>query len=131
MEGYAGFEPVLVEEDLDVVSKAVGGSVDLFLSAAVFQHFPSKAYGGAVLRVLAEVCRPGALGHIQIRFDNNNPKFSPIGSLDDYEARHITANSYALDEFWDLCKRCGFEVLFVSDVITKNNYATFNLRRRS
>ncbi len=129
-EGFHGFRPILVEEDPLVVPSAVEAPIDLFLSSAVFQHFPSKRYGVEVLKVLAKVCRPGALGYIQIRFDNNNANYAPIRSLDDYRERHITATSYALDEFWDLCQNSGFDVLFISQLASVNNYATFNLRRR-
>lgn len=48
----------------------------------------------------------------------------------DDEEKHIRANSYAIDEFWGLCSKCEFEVLYVSDVSSVANYATFNLMRK-
>jgi hypothetical protein len=101
-----------------------------FLSTAVFQHFPSKAYGQQVLATLFELCQPLALGFIQIRYDNNNPRYRSNQSLEEYQKRHITATSYAIDEFADLCVESGFSVLAVGEIVSANNYATFYLRKK-
>jgi len=123
------FMPVLLETaPADIVGKVSG--VDLFLSTAVFQHFPEKAYGAEVLRVLRSVCVPRAFGIIQIRYDNGNPLFKPIATIADYKTRHITANSYAIDEFNDLATEAGFRVCYVTDIRSKNNYVTFALEAR-
>ncbi|MEP1125399.1 MAG: class I SAM-dependent methyltransferase [Ilumatobacter sp.] len=124
------FCPILVQDSPAEVSAQVADEIDLFVSTAVFQHFPSKAYGESVLRVLYSITSPKALGIIQIRYDNNNPKYRPIESLDEYKERHITANSYMLDEFHDLANSAGFDVLFIKSINSNVNYATFHLRRK-
>ncbi len=127
--GSLCFRPVLLEADPADLIRYVKNPIDVFVSTAVFQHFPSKDYGEKVLRVLAQSSCKGAIGSIQIRYDNGNPKFAPIDRIDDYRDRHITANSYAIDEFVDICRKFRFETLYISDVRTANNYATFALRR--
>lgn len=128
-EGFNGFRPILLEDDISVVQLSIEEPPDLFLSTAVFQHFPSKAYGAEVLSTIASVVKIRAIGSIQIRYDNGNERFKPISSVEDYERKHITANSYALDEFYQLCNSVGFDVVFVSDIVPSVNYATFFLRR--
>ncbi|WP_420450888.1 methyltransferase domain-containing protein [Ilumatobacter sp.] len=130
-EGYDDvFRPVLVRDDPSEILAHVDSPIELFVSTAVFQHFPSKSYGRSVLEVIHEVTAPHALGVVQIRYDNDDPRFRPIGSLDEYRERHITANSYKIDEFWALANETGFDVLFVRSINVQINYATFHLRRR-
>lgn len=127
--GLTCFRPVHLAGDPAAVAGAVDAPLDVFISTAVFQHFPSKDYGAQVLRVLSGLARVGAIGSIQIRYDNGNPRYAPIGSLADYADRHITATSWAIDEFADLCAGCGLDVLYVNEIRTANNYATFALRK--
>ena len=123
------FEPVLLHDDPNEALAQASG-VQVFLSTACFQHFPSKEYGAQVLKVIRQACARSAIGMIQIRYDNGNPRFMPIQALEQYESRHITANSYALDEFNDLCVEAGFKVHFIADVASKNNYASFYMSVR-
>lgn len=127
---FTGFSPILLEASPATVIDAIERPVNVFLSTAVFQHFPSKDYGEEVLRAIAEVSRSGAIGFIQIRFDNGDERYSGIQDISEYEERHIRANSYSIDEFWELCSKCEFQVLYVSDVSSVANYATFNLVRK-
>lgn len=46
---------------------ADGPNIDLFLSTATFQHFPSRRHGIRVLRAAYRIVRPAGLGLIQIR----------------------------------------------------------------
>lgn len=125
-EGFASlFHPILVSDSPSDVINQINDKVDIFLSTAVFQHFPSKLYGAEVLRVANHCLKPGGLGVIQIRFDNGNPKFKPIENLNSYKERHITANSYGIDEFWDLLKTSSFTPISVVKILTFNNYATY------
>lgn len=126
----AVFKPVLIGEDVSVVSRTVSEPVELFLSTAVFQHFPGKDYGVRVLQELARAVRPGGIGYIQIRYDNGNEYFKPISTLQEYARKHITANSYMIDEFSELCTKAGFEVLYVTGIRVANNYASYALRRK-
>ncbi|CAN7623552.1 hypothetical protein LJR010_004428 [Ensifer adhaerens] len=118
------FKPVL----LAGVPQSIVGDVEpinIFLSTAVFQHFPSRDYGIEVLKALRSMCAPNAGGFIQIRFDNGNPKYRGIASIQEYEREHITANSYPIEVFWDALDAAGFQPLAVNGLRTKNNYATF------
>ena len=119
------FKPVLLSAEPDTIKSMVTEPIDLFISTAVFQHFPSKEYGAEVLRAVRDVCKTNAIGIVQIRYDNGDEKFKPITSLDEYREKHITANSYQIDEFWKLLRDCGFNPLMVRDLNGQVNYATF------
>ncbi len=94
------------------------------MSTAVFQHFPTREYGGEVLRVVADLLAPGALGFVQIRYDDGTPKY--LQKHEDYFARHVTFTSYELDGFWDLLASVGLQPLDISAVNSNVNYATFS-----
>ncbi|MEJ8476988.1 class I SAM-dependent methyltransferase [Roseibium algae] len=129
-EGFKNFSGILVEGEPHTVEASVEVPIDIFLSTAVFQHFPSKDYGAQVLATLYQVTAPGAIGLIQIRYDNGNERFKPISEINDYHKRHITANAYALEEFNDLCAQTGFVPLYICNILSSNNYAYFALRRK-
>jgi hypothetical protein len=118
------FRPILVGDDPIAVADAIDEPIELFVSTAVFQHFPTREYGGEVLRAITKVLAPGALGCVQIRYDNGTPKY--LQKQDDYFARHVTFTSYPLDGFWDLIKSVGLEPLDISALNSKVNYATFS-----
>ncbi len=122
--------PILLEGEPSSVVPRVKEPIELFLSTAVFQHFPSRAYGVDVLEAVRAVCSSTACGFVQIRFDNGNTKYSGINSVEEYAARHITATSYPIDTFWDELQRAGFAPLAVNAIRTTNNYATFYFRSR-
>lgn len=122
------FQKVYLRETLTEVMDAVKQPIDVFLSTAVFQHFPSQQYGIDVLRCARELMAHDAIGFVQIRFSNGNLKFEGINDLKDYRAQHITANSYGLDEFYDVLKEAGFRGIYIKDVSTAVNYATFCFR---
>ena len=117
------FRPILVGDDPASVATAIDEPIHLFVSTAVFQHFPTREYGGEVLRAVADVLAPGALGCVQIRYDDGTPKYLP--KQDDYFAKHVTFTSYQLDEFWDLLKSVGIAPLEISSLNSKVNYATY------
>ena len=105
--GYAGFVPCL----LDAASPERGarahvGSVDALISAAVFQHFPSKEYGARVLGIARSLLRADGCALVQIRYDDGSSTFAPKRRA--YERHAVTFTSYAVDEFWDLSRRSGF-----------------------
>lgn len=117
------FVPVLLEGSLaDVASRLP--SVDVVVSTAVFQHFPSKKYGAEVLRVMVGAMTSGAVGMIQIRFENGNAQFAPKTPVA-YREHYRTATSYRFDEFWDLLLAAGATPIAIMDVKTRNNYATY------
>ncbi len=129
-EGYSDiFVPVLAENSPSEVSALLENGIDIFISTSVFQHFPSKSYGAEVLSVVAKALRPGGLGVVQIRYDNGNPNFKPIQTLSLYKERHITANSYALDEFWNLLKSFKLTPLSILNIKSQNNSATYFFKK--
>ncbi len=117
------FRPILVGDDPAAVAQAIDEPIEVFVSTAVFQHFPTREYGGEVLRTVAGVVAPGALGCVQIRYDDGTPKYLP--KQGDYFAKHVTFTSYQLDEFWDLLKSVGLAPLEISSLNSKVNYATY------
>jgi ubiquinone/menaquinone biosynthesis C-methylase UbiE len=130
-EGFCSiFLPVLLSGDPSESLLDRSENVDIFLSSAVFQHFPSKEYGSAVLKVVARVLKPTGVGVVQIRFDNGNPKYEPIKDLTEYYKNHITANSYRVEEFWQLLIECGLLPIAVTGFNNKNNYVRFFFRKK-
>lgn len=118
------FRPILVEDDPTAVARAVDEPIEVFVSTAVFQHFPSREYGCEVLRIVAGLLAPGGLGCVQIRYDNGREKYQQ--KHEDYFARHVTFTSYPLDTFWNLIESVGLRPLDISSVTSKVNYATFS-----
>jgi cyclopropane fatty-acyl-phospholipid synthase-like methyltransferase len=118
------FRPILVGEDPNTVTDAIDEPIDVFVSTAVFQHFPTREYGSEVLRAVTNVLTPGALGCVQIRYDDGTPKY--LQKQDDYFGRHVAFTSYPLDEFWDMINSVGLEPLDISALNSSVNYATFS-----
>jgi cyclopropane fatty-acyl-phospholipid synthase-like methyltransferase len=116
------FHAILLRENPAEVLERVLQPVDIFVSTAVFQHFPSQQYGADVLNVVGRLCAKGCVGLIQIRFDNGNPKYTSK-DFAEYERLHITATSYELSAFWDLCRAAGLRPVSIFDINTTNNYA--------
>lgn len=118
------FRPILVGEDPTSVVDAIDEPIEVFVSTAVFQHFPTREYGGEVLRAVADVLAPAGIGCVQIRYDDGTPKY--LQKHDDYFGRHVTFTSYPLDGFWDLIKSVGLQPVNISSVNSKVNYAMFS-----
>lgn len=119
------FRPVHLQDDPSSITAHIAEPLDAFLSTAVFQHFPTKDYGFDVLKAIRSVCREGALGLIQTRYDNGEHTYRPNTSVEQYKKRFITATSYGIDEFWALCGDAGFEVQYVSELNFKSHYVTY------
>ena len=117
------FRPVLIGDDLNVVTTAIHEPIDVFISKAVFQHFPSREYGLEVLEVVAGLLAPGGIGCVQIRYDNGREKYQQ--KHEDYFTRHTAFTSYPLDTFWNLIESAGLRPLDICAVNSKVNYATF------
>lgn len=107
---------------------AIGEPIEVFVSTAVFQHFPNREYGGEVLRTVADLLAPGALGSVQIRYDDGTPRYRQ--KQDSYFSGHVTFTAYPLDDFWELIKSVGLLPFSISDVDTEVNYATFSFTSR-
>ncbi|MGP1352473.1 MAG: class I SAM-dependent methyltransferase [Parasphingopyxis sp.] len=130
-EGYDQlFRPILLDGEPENIKKMVDGEVDAFLSTAVFQHFPNQDYGSEVLKAIRSVCATDAIGLIQIRFDNGNPRYAPKENIQEYASDPRTATSYKLDDFWVLLHERGFAPLAILKISQRNNYATFLIKAR-
>lgn len=121
------FVPLVVGSDPTVIADVVADPIDVFVSTAVFQHFPSREYGAEVLRTVVRMLSPQALGLIQIRYDNGAARYAQKQA--DYKRQHITFTSYPLETFWDLLVEVGLHPLAITDLRSANNYATFTFSR--
>jgi len=121
------FTPVLIganpEEDL----LSYFDSADLFVSTAVFQHFPSKEYTFEVLKIVYNLLKTGGVGLIQIRYDNRDgsKKSRTIEGIEEYQEKYMTATSFTLEKFWEELKRVSLQPLYISNIVKQNQYANF------
>lgn len=122
--GFDGFQPIHLVSSPHVEVRRLRHEVDLFVSTAVFQHFPSTEYGREVLSAVSRVMAPGGLGIVQIRFDNGNQKFASK-DLSEYREHYLTATSFPIDEFWDLLSETGFVPEACRNIRTDVNYVTY------
>jgi len=110
--GYGGFVPIRIDAaDPEGVLDRIGEKLDLFLSTAVYQHFPSKEYGVRVTRVARELLAEGGLALIQTRYDDGNPYFAP--KTRDYRENAVVFTSYLVEEFWHVAADAGLRPLAV------------------
>jgi hypothetical protein len=125
--GFEGWHPVEIDanrpgECLDVVTTPI----DFFLSTAVFQHFPGKAYGAEVVRIAHRLLASPGIALIQIRYDDGSEILQP--KRRDYAKNAVTFTSYRIDEFWQIASDAGFEVLSVA-LSPGDCYASYWLRK--
>lgn len=122
------FHPILIEplKPQDCIDK-IEGKIDFFLSTAVFQHFPSRAYGIEILKIANNLLHKGKIALIQIRYDNMKLKYKSKTRA--YQRNAITFTSYRIDEFWKICDDIGLEPLSVV-LSTKVNYAYYFLQKK-
>lgn len=128
-EGFLQFKPIHLKTKPEDCLADKKNFVDIFVSTSVFQHFPSKEYGNEVLQAVHRLMKKKSLGMIQIRYDDGNPKWKPINDVKEYKDRHLTANSYRLEEFWTALVENNFEPLVISNINTNCNYATYLFRK--
>jgi len=124
-ENNITFTPILIEENPQFVLESIHDPVDLFLSTAVFQHFPSKEYAMEVLQIIAQALKVNGVGVIQIRYDNGEEAYKPIENIDEYKVKHMRATSFMLDEFWKALLSVSLQPLYISNIREKIHYATF------
>ncbi len=125
--GIDGFIPVHLEGIPANIEAHIQQPVDLFLSTAVFQHFPSKQYGVDVLETIWNVMAPGALGMVQIRYDDGREQYLPKDG--DYASQYVTYTSYGLHEFRQILEDENFEVMDIRIVNPNVNYAMYAFRK--
>lgn len=97
---------------------------NVILSTSCFQHFPSRAYGQDVARVLHECAAPISIGIIQTRYTEDGG--CPSDSGKEY-ARHWTRyTAWTIDAFWLFLREVGFEPISLDlDVDRKRAYYSF------
>lgn len=109
--GLPNFLPVFfqAQNPESVLETVPGGSVDVAVSASVFQHFPSKPYTQRVVRVMGELIRPGGFALIQTRYFDGSAKLRQKES--DYAQNVIYMTSFTPEEFSFLLEETGFTLL--------------------
>jgi hypothetical protein len=122
-----GFVPVCISiESPQAALQLIQEPVDFFLSTAVFQHFPSKDYGRAIIDIASRTLAMHGLALIQIRYDNGRSAYRP--KRRNYHDHVITFTSYAIDEFWHIA---ADHYLSPRSVLLEpdNNYAYYFLEK--
>ena len=65
---FAGWRPVKIDAaDPRGCLNAIKTPIDFFLSTAVFQHFPGKAYGAQVMRIAHQLLAPRGLALVALK----------------------------------------------------------------
>jgi SAM-dependent methyltransferase len=109
--GLPNFLPVFfhAQDPESVLHGVTAGSVDVIVSAGVFQHFPSKPYTQRVISVMGQLIKPGGFALIQIRYFDGSSKLRQKES--DYAQNVIYMTSFAPEEFSPLLEEAGFILL--------------------
>lgn len=125
------FHPIEFDGSLGPLQPLLPESVGIFLSTAVFQHFPSKEYTVDVLRSVQRVLAEQALVLIQIRHDDGDPRFAGIADPDLYatDDNFLRATSFSLKEFSRTLIDLGLQIDFITGGHTDTNYLTFHASR--
>lgn len=121
-EGVGSFSPILIGDTPEKALEGIEGTIDLFVSIAVFQHFPGKDYGRRVLDVVAKLLKPGGMGIVQFRYDDGTERFLP--KTGNYREHFVYFTSYQLVEFWEALKAAGLRPLYLGNFDPKTNYAS-------
>ena len=106
---------------------AVPQPCDLFLSTAVFTHFPGKNYGIRVTDIARRLLCPDGLALIQIRFSDGRSQENGTGS-GSYQQAWNEYTSYTLEEYWNAAADLGLRPLYVK-IHSEIGQATFALQR--
>jgi len=125
--GGAPFTPICIDPDRpESIAERLPHGVDGVLSTAVFQHFPSAAYGARVLGTLARVLRAGGRGLVQIRYEGDSAAFR--SKHRDYARHAVTFTSHGIEEFWQAVERAGLVPLWV-ELEPHAHYAYYAFQR--
>jgi len=121
--GFSGFRPIEIDPEVpEAVGHRVDVPLDLFLSTAVYQHFPGKEYGRRVTCVASDLLRPGGLALIQTRYPEGSRRFR--AKHRDYKSHAITFTAYGVAEFWALLIDAGLVPMAVH-LWPETNYAFY------
>ncbi|PVZ03948.1 class I SAM-dependent methyltransferase [Actinomycetospora cinnamomea] len=106
------------------------GSVDLVVCLYVLELVPSPEYGLRVMRLAAELLRPGGLAFVQIKYSTGSA--STTSPRRNYRYFHANMTTYRLEEFWTAMEGVGLRPL-VMTLVPENtldrNYGYLLLQR--
>jgi hypothetical protein len=126
---FDGFTPVLFDAAKpETVLEGRESSFDLFLSTAVFQHFPSKDYGGRVWHIAQQLQRTDGFALIQTRIDDGTDRLQPKTA--NYRENATFFTSYRVEEFWEILVDAELEPL-ANVIWTEPRYAFYLARKSS
>jgi SAM-dependent methyltransferase len=103
---------VEIAEPEGVTEHLPEGSVDLFLCLYVLELVPSPEYGLRLMRLAAELLRPGALAFVQFKYRTAEAKTAPARRNYRYFTSRMT--TYRLEEFWTAMDDVGLRPLAMS-----------------
>jgi SAM-dependent methyltransferase len=134
LAGFDAFRGTLIDAaQPESALRLAGDGYDFFLSTYVFELIPGKKYGERILRTAHAMLQPGALGLIQIRYDDGSERSSQKSI--DYFRDCTRFTSYRVEEFWLLLERVGFLPEFVwlaphqTNEFSGDLYAYFTIRK--
>lgn len=90
-----------------VLDRVPAGTVDLFVCLYVLELVPSPEYGLRLMRLAADLLRPGALAFVQIKYSTGAGRTAPLRRR--YRYANATMTTYRLDEFWTAVQGLGLE----------------------
>lgn len=132
--GRNNFHPVLINASTpeSVLNEQING-VDLFICTYVYELFPSPEYGLTVLKLANKMLKTEGISLIHIRYNDGKKGLRP--KRWGYKLHPYGMTTYALEEFWEKSKECGFEPLGIylkphQPLVDDTNYAYFFLKKK-
>jgi hypothetical protein len=109
--GFGNFRPVFFpsEKPESVLDMVGPETIDVILSTAVFQHFPSKEYTQRVLAIMESLLKKEAYALIQVRYFDGSEKLRQKDS--DYSKNVVYMTSFTPGEFSEQVRNAGLTVL--------------------
>lgn len=99
------FRPVHVEVGSPEAVVDEIGLCDVFLCCYVFELIPTPEYGERLLRIAAQLLRPGGLALIQVKYHDGG--FWTRSRRRAYRSGVAGMTTYSIAEFWELVSLCG------------------------
>lgn len=110
-ERLAGFVPVLVDANqARAALPQIGNQADLFICTYLFELLPSEAHALELLDIAHAVLRPGGVALVHIRCSSGVLGRSRPWDYAQNMAHNVT---FSVDQFRQVCKAAGFQVLEV------------------
>ncbi|MDB5294241.1 MAG: hypothetical protein JWO31_224 [Phycisphaerales bacterium] len=131
--GLANFKPVLIGAATpETALTVIPHDCDLFVCFYVFEVFPTPEYGVKVLKIAADLLRPGGMAIVHIKYPTGLRTRSRRWG---YKFGVASMTTYRLDDFWETAKTCGFEPHAIylkpkAPLVQDERYAYFVLRKK-